>query len=85
MTASVLGKILLAIGVILVHVRMAKERSIDEVVIRSFRTEFIITIAGLILILFGYMLEVVFLGGFSYLLTCSGSDCAAAIGSALSN
>lgn len=83
MTAGVIGKAMLAYGVVLVHIKMAKERAIDDVVIQSFKTEMIITIIGLCLIIFGYILEVSFLGGFAYLMHCSGSECAAAIGAAL--
>lgn len=83
MTAAVVGKMMLAYGVVLVHVKMAKERKIDEVVIRSFRTEMLITMIGIILIVFGYFMEVAFLGGFSTLLSCSGSECAANLGALL--
>ena len=79
MTLSVIGKGMLALGVVWVHVQMANERSIDELVIRSFRTELIITLFGFFLIVLGYVLEIIFLGGFSQLLTCTGSECAAAI------
>ena len=80
MTLGVIGKALLALGVVWVHVQMATERSIDDLVIRSFRTELIITILGFLLIVAGYLMEIIFLGGFSHLLTCDGPECAAAIG-----
>ncbi len=84
MTASVLGKTMLALGVILVHKKMASEHRIDAAVIKSFQSEFVITILGLMLILLGYFLEIAFFGGFSHFLTCEGGECAAAIGSVLS-
>ena len=84
MTAAVFGKMMLAYGVVLVHIKMAKERRIDDAVIRSFRTEMIITIIGIILIVVGYFMEVAFLGGFDYLMKCTGESCAASLGSLLS-
>lgn len=83
MTASVVGKMMLAYGVVLVHVKMAKERRIDEAVIQSFHTEMIITIIGIVLIIAGYFMEVAFLGGFGFLLECSEKSCAAALGELL--
>jgi hypothetical protein len=62
MTLSTVGKVLLAVGIIVVHVRMAKERRIDEEVIESFQTEFYITLCGLFCIICGYLLEVYALG-----------------------
>ena len=66
MTLSTIGKVLLATGVIIVHVRMAKERQIDEEVIESFQTEFYITLTGLACIILGYALEMAALGAFGF-------------------
>ena len=74
---------MLAAGILLVHNRMAAEHSIDQVVIRSFRTEFFITGTGIFLIILGYVLEIIFLGGFHHLLTCHGTECTAAAAAAL--
>lgn len=79
MTLSVIGKGLLALGVVWVHITMATERSIDDLVIRSFRTELIITLIGFALILTGYFLEVAAFGGFDSLMACEGSNCAATL------
>jgi hypothetical protein len=84
MTLGVVGKALLALGVVWVHVAMANERTIDDLVVRSFRTELIITVIGFGLILAGYIIEVSALGGFHTMTTCTGEDCAAAIIQALS-
>lgn len=54
MTLSVLGKGLLALGIIWVHITMANERSIDAKVIKAFRKETIITLVGFSMILIGY-------------------------------
>lgn len=64
MTLSVIGKGMLALGIIWVHITMATERTIDEEVIKAFRKETVITIIGFALILIGYFLEVKAVGGF---------------------
>jgi hypothetical protein len=79
MTLSVVGKGLLALGVVWVHVVMANERQFDDLVIRSFRTELIVTIAGFALILAGYIIEVSALGLFAEAVDCTTSECAAAV------
>lgn len=84
MTLSVIGKGLLALGIIWVHVTMANERRIDDRVVRSFRTEMYVTLFGFTLIVIGYLLEVTFLGGFTALVNCTDEACTAAIGTALS-
>ena len=83
MTLSVLGKGLLALGIIWVHVTMATERTIDEEVIKSFRRETIITLLGFSMIVIGYFLEVYALGGFGAVIACSGAECAAMVGGAI--
>jgi len=83
MTLSVIGKGMLGLAIIWVHVTMATERSIDEQVVRAFRRETYITIAALILIAAGYLLEVYGLGGFDALMFCEGVECAAMLGEAL--
>ena len=80
---STIGKAMLAIGVIVVHVRMAKERRIDEEVLESFQTEFYITISGLVLIIAGYFLEMYALGAFGPILACHDQSCLALITAAL--
>ena len=83
MTLSVIGKGLLALGVVWVHVAMANERRIDDLVVRSFRTELVITVIGFALIVTGYIIEVSAFGGFNTFSTCVGSECAATILNAL--
>ncbi len=82
MTLSVIGKGMIALGVVWVHITMATERSIDDLVVRSFRTELYITIIGFALIVLGYVFEVHALGGFPALMLCESAECAAAIGNA---
>ncbi len=83
MTLSVIGKGLLALGVVWVHVVMANERRFDALVLRSFRTELFVTVFGFALIVAGYICEVTALGGFTSLSTCVGPECTASIINAL--
>lgn len=83
MTMSVIGKGMLGLAIIWVHITMATERSIDEEVVKAFRRETLITVVALLLIAVGYFLEVYALGGFGALMTCDGAECAAMVGSAL--
>jgi len=77
MTLSLLGKGLLALAIIWVHVTMATERKIDAEVIKAFRKETILTIIAFTMIFIGYLIEVQALGGFEGMLSCVGSECAA--------
>lgn len=83
LTLGTVGKILLGVAVLRVHVHILREHKIDAVVLRSMKTEQIFTVIGLALIVIGYMLEVYFYAGSTNLLSCTGQACAAAIGSAL--
>ena len=76
MTLSVVGKGMLALGIIWVHVTMANERRIDDRVIKSFRSELYLTVLGFLLIVTGYFLEIQALGGFSDLMKCHDAECA---------
>lgn len=84
LTIGVIGKVLLALGVIIAHSQLAHERRIDLLVIKSFRLELIITIIGLIMIVCGYFMEIYFYG-LTPLLTCEGNTCAAALIQAVQN
>ncbi len=75
LTVSVLGKILVAVGILRVHYVMAMEQRIDEKVIRSFAFEKTLTYIGILLVILGYFLEVYFYG-LTPLLTCSAEECA---------
>lgn len=83
MTLSVIGKGMLGLAIIWVHITMATERSIDAKVVKAFRRETFITVIALTLIAIGYFLEVSALGGFSALFNCSGAECAAMLGGAI--
>lgn len=75
LTVSMLGKVLLTIGVLIAHTELAHERKIDQLVLKSFRIEHSLTIAGLVLILSGYAMEIYFYD-FVSMLTCFGEACA---------
>ena len=85
LTISVIGKIMLVSGVIIAHSEIAHERRIDNLVLKSFRVERILTVAGLLLIVGGYALEVYFYGFTTDLLTCYGQECGMAASALLSN
>ncbi len=76
LTIGTIGKVLVAGAVLRVHHVMAKEHSIDTKVIRSFHTEMLVTSAGILLIVTGYLLEVWFYSHMN-LMTCVPPNCLA--------
>ena len=82
LTISVLGKVLLVIGILKAHGEITHEHRIDAKVLKTFETERLLTILGLLLIVIGYGLEIYFYG-FTPLLTCEGAECASAVGALL--
>jgi hypothetical protein len=62
LTLGVLGKALLAISVIMVHGKIVHEHKIDGLVIKEMKHEKNLAIISIILILLGYLLEVMFYG-----------------------
>jgi hypothetical protein len=84
LTLSVVGKVLIAAAVIIAHTELAHERRIDNEVLKSFKLEMWLTVIGVLLIIFGYAMEIYFYG-FTPLLTCSGVECGAAVIEALAN
>jgi hypothetical protein len=83
LTTGVIGKIAVAVGILRVHYVMAMEKSIDEIVIRSFRFEKMLTYAGIFFIIFGYLLELYFYSNTS-MLTCEFGACGQAASAILS-
>lgn len=75
LTVGVIGKVLLAVGVLIAHNELAHERRIDQLVLKSFRLEHSLTLAGIVLIVAGYGMEVYFYD-FLSMLTCVGHQCA---------
>jgi len=84
LTIGVIGKVLLAAGVLIAHSTLAHEHRVDAAVLKSFRKEHIITLVGISLILLGYVLEIYFYG-LTPLLSCTLESCGAALNAAISN
>lgn len=84
LTVSMIGKVMLAVGVLIAHTQLAHERRIDKLVLKSFRLEHSMTIAGLILIIAGYFMEVYFYQVDTPLFSCTGSECVDAAAAILS-
>ncbi len=76
LTIGVAGKIILGAAVLLVHLKIFEERKIDGAVLKSIRTEHLLTILGIVLIIAGYVMEIMFYNGVN-LFTCEGTECAA--------
>jgi len=77
LTIGMIGKVMLAAGVILAHTGIAHEMKIDAKVLNYFKIERELTILGLILIVLGYFMEIYFYG-FTPLLTCTLGECSQA-------
>lgn len=78
LTIGVAGKIIIGAAVLLVHLKIFEEKQIDRAVLRTIRTEHILTILAIILIVVGYVMEVLFYSG-ANLFSCTGSECAATL------
>ncbi len=77
-TLGTIGKVILGVAVLLVHIRILQEQSIDWIVLRAIKREHFVTIVGLIFIVAGYILEVMFYYNID-LLSCTGTECSAAL------
>lgn len=78
LTIGVIGKVMLAAGVLIAHTELAHEKRVDRKVLESFHLERTLTITGILLIVAGYFMEVYFYD-FISMLTCQGPGCMAAI------
>ena len=81
-TFGTIGKLVLGVAVLRVHVRIFEEHSIDGVVLNAIRREQFVTMIGLFFIVLGYVLEIMFYNGSTSFFDCVGSQCAAAINAA---
>lgn len=75
LTIGVIGKVLLAIGVLVAHTELAHHKRFDCKVLQSFHFERTLTLTGILLIVGGYFMEIYFYD-FVEMLTCHGVDCA---------
>ncbi len=82
-TLGTLGKLIIGIAVLRVHIRIFQEHSIDGVVLRAIKREHILTMIGLFLIVVGYFFEVMFYKGSTEFFSCTGAECASAIEASL--
>jgi hypothetical protein len=84
LTFGTIGKVLVVVAVLHMHHSLVRELRIDRLVILTYKQERFLTFLGLILIVLGYVLEIIFYSP-TPLLSCSGHTCAAALGAALSS
>ncbi len=84
LTIGTVGKLILGIAVMRVHVGILREHRIDDAVLHAIKRERYVTLIGLVLIVLGYVLEVLFYSGSTEFFTCSGVECVAAINAAFS-
>ena len=66
---------LLTVGVFRTHYILAKKDKTDQKIYNGFKIEKLTTLAGLVLIVIGYFMEIYFYK-LTHLLTCEGVDCA---------
>lgn len=78
LTLGTIGKLILGIAVLRVHINIIKEHRIDNLVLTAMKKEQWVTLTGLALIVIGYICEVIFYGGTPFF-SCGGADCAATI------
>lgn len=62
LTIGIIGKVLLGVSVINVHGHIMKEHHIDNDVLQAMETEKWIAIAGVVFMIVGYILELLFYG-----------------------
>lgn len=79
LTIGTVGKLVLGIAVLRVHVYILREHAIDNVVLRALKREQYVTLLGLALIIIGYLFEILFYNNSTNLLSCVGADCAGLI------
>lgn len=78
-TLGTLGKLILGIAVLRVHIRIFEEHKIDGVVLKAIKREHLVTFIGLVFIILGYILEVMFYQGSTGFFDCVGAECSAVI------
>ena len=68
MTLSLVGKLTLALSLILAHGKVMRQHEIDEAVIQTFKWEKTLGIIGVVFLVVGYILELHHFVGLSFLL-----------------
>lgn len=79
LTLGTMGKLVIGIAVLRVHVYILREHKIDTVVLKALKREQYITVFGLFLIVLGFLCEIYFYGSGTDFLSCIGNDCAGLI------
>jgi hypothetical protein len=75
-TLGMIGKVVLGIAVLRVHLYILQERHIDRVVLNAIKNEHWLTLVGLAFIVAGYLCELIFYTGIP-VSECVGPECAA--------
>jgi hypothetical protein len=84
-TLGTIGKMILGIAVLRVHMHIRHEQTIDNVVIKAIKREEFVTVVALILIVLGFVFEILFYQGSTEFLSCIGEECSAEINAAFRN
>lgn len=79
LTLGTVGKLVLGVAVLRVHMGILHHHTIDNAVLTSIKREQLVTLCGLALIAIGYILEVIFYSGSTPFFSCFGSECTAAV------
>jgi hypothetical protein len=82
LTIGTIGKLILGIAVLRVHVYILREHAIDNVVLRALKREQYVTLFGLALIIIGYAFEILFYNNATNLISCVGEECAGLLNAA---
>ncbi len=85
LTLGTSGKLVLGLAVLRAHMHIVHEHKIDGVVLKAMSRERYVTLFGLLLILIGYILEVMFYSSATDFLSCLGPECIAAVNAAFTN
>jgi hypothetical protein len=78
MVMGTVGKVILGLAVLRVHMIILREQKIDGAVLRSMKREQLITIFGILFIIFGFFLESYFYNSLN-LFSCQSTACSAAV------
>jgi hypothetical protein len=73
LTFGTIGKVMLALAVLHMHHTLVREHRIDKYVILSYKQERILTFLGVVLIVTGYVMEILFYQP-TIMLTCDPLD-----------
>lgn len=84
-TLGTIGKLVIGIAVLRVHIYILREHKIDDVVLKALKREQYITVFGLFLIVLGYLCEVYFYGSGTDFISCIGNECTSLIQNAFTN